>query len=247
MWSFAVLDLSAGIWKVKPKVSSIGYLKAQNAKGKHILIKPDIGIAPFYLLIDDLTWSLLCQHHQHKNGLWKPGRMVIETSPNNYQVWLRSYRPLALQEKRYWLKKLFSDPAADPNNRWGRSPGFRNRKAKYRNEEGKYPLSRLIWVDWNRKADIPFVNLKKEEKQPRSTIYRKSMRSQICRADYEKGDESATDFSYALALMRRGFSDATIEKRIIAERSNWKNHKGSRRMQCYLERTIRRARYLIDS
>lgn len=248
MWCFAVLDLSSGLWKVRPKVSILSYLKAQNAKGNHILIKPETDIAPFYLLVDDLTWSLVCQHHQYKNGLWKPGRMVVETSPHNYQIWLRSDRSLNLEEKRYWLKKLCNDPAADPHNRWGRSPGFRNRKDKYRDSEGRYPLSRLIWIDWNRKANIPFVKLPQKISQPhtqvRSEDYYRSI--QISRSNYEKDDESATDFSYALALIRRGFSNTAIEKRILAERTNWKNHKGSRRMQRYLERTIRRARFLIN-
>jgi len=54
--------------------------------------------------------------------------MVVETSSGNYQVWIHSDRPLSLDEKRYWLKRLHNDPGADRNNRWGRYPGFRNRK-----------------------------------------------------------------------------------------------------------------------
>ena len=38
--------------------------------------------------------------------------MIIETSPENYQVWIRSSRNLTMKEKQYWLKKMHSDPGA---------------------------------------------------------------------------------------------------------------------------------------
>jgi len=83
--------------------------------------------------------------------------MVVETSPYNYQVWILSNRFLSIAEKRYWLKKLCNDPGAGPNNRWGRCPGFRNRKQKHKDSKGGYPLAKLIWVDWKNKALIPQV------------------------------------------------------------------------------------------
>ena len=127
-WHVAVLDMHIGRWVVEPRPSNIAYLKAENAHGRHILIQPHSTIAPYYLLVDDICWSLIQQQHQHKDGRWKPGRMLVQTSNNNYQLWIHSRRPLSLNQKRYWLKKLNSDPGADPKNRWGRCPGFRNRK-----------------------------------------------------------------------------------------------------------------------
>jgi hypothetical protein len=154
-WQLAVLDLNSGRWIVESKASNIPYLKAENANGRHILIRPTPVVDPCYMMADDLDRHLLRRHHCRPDGSWKPGRMVVETSPGNFQVWIHSSRFLQLDEKRHWLVKMRSDPGADPKNRWGRCPGFRNRKEKYRDSKGRYPLSRLIWVDWKNEAVIP--------------------------------------------------------------------------------------------
>jgi hypothetical protein len=246
-WRLAVLDPERGRWIVAPCVSSIGYLRAQNACGRHILMQP--ARDGYYLLADDLSSPIICHHHRLADGSWKPGRMVVETSPANYQVWIHSTRFLSLTEKRYWLKKLLSDPGADPNQRWGRCPGFRNRKEKYRTLDGHYPLARLIWIDWQRSATIPQPDVTCLPKSPLSPL---SQRGSVChlkplsRIDYDRGDESATDFAYALALARRGFTDETICERLSAERTCWRNHHNPTKRMLYLDRTIRRVRQLIQ-
>ena len=203
-----------------------------------------------YLLADDLCWKLICRQHRQADGTWKPGRMVVETSPRNYQVWIHSQGQLSLIEKRCWLKRLGSDPGADPNNRWGRCPGFRNRKDKHRNACGQYPLARLIWIDWVREAQIPHPPLHAPATEeplshppPRGFVCRKN---RVCRSDYERGNQSATDFSYALALARRGHGEDEIRSRILSERTNWDKHGGQRRTDLYLNRTIRRAKMIIE-
>ena len=258
---------------IKPKALNIPYLKAENAKGRHVLLQPEPVIESYYLLVDDLTWPQILSHHHYPNGGWKQGRMVVETSPENYQVWIHASRRLSLIEKRYWLKRLCSDPGADPNNRWGRCPGFRNRKDKYHNPTGGYPLSKLIWIDWKRQAEIPhsdneisssFSNREQCKKGSRAFIDPDETSSKtsipfsplpqggVCRAkdfsrtDYARGDESATDFSYAIALARKGFTDNEIRERILSERSIWKNHLGDRRMKHYLNRTITKARSIVE-
>lgn len=203
-----------------------------------------------YLLADDLSWPVVCRCHQCMDGTWKPGRMVIETSPRNYQVWIHSRRLLSLTEKRYWLNRLMSDPGADPDNRWGRCPGFRNRKEKHRTPSGHYPLSRLIWVDWTGPVEIPHTAL--ELAVPTSSPLSHQphgggvCRQHLSRSDYDCGDESTTDFSYALALARRGYAPTEMRRCLLSERSNWHNHCGQTRMERYLDRTIRRVMALIE-
>jgi hypothetical protein len=250
-WRLAVLDMDRGRWIVKPETSNIPYLKAENANGRHILIQPDSTLDPYYLLVDDVGWTLIQRQHQFKNGVWKPGRMVVETSRRNYQVWIHSSRHLSLKEKRYWLKKLHSDPGADPNNRWGRCPGFRNRKHKHRRSTGGYPLSRLIWIDWRYRAEIPDTHINTSDSElkrlspqpPEGGVCR---RQDITRANYTRGDESATDFAYAIALFRRGYTTQFVRGCILSERSDWKNHIGERRKSHYLNRTIERAKIIVD-
>jgi hypothetical protein len=133
-WNIAVLDLERGRWINEASSRNIAYFKAENANGRHILMKPFKEKECFYLLIDDLDRSIILKHH-HENGSWKAGRMVIETSPGNFQVWIHSANALSINDKKYWLQKLCSDPGAHPNGRWGRCPGFRNRKEIYRNSK----------------------------------------------------------------------------------------------------------------
>ena len=250
-WRLAVLDMDQGRWNVKPQTSNIPYLKAENANGRHILIQPDSTLEPYYLLVDDVGWTLIQRQHQFKDGVWKPGRMVVETSRRNYQVWIHSSRHLLLKEKRYWLKKLHSDPGADPNSRWGRCPGFRNRKNKHRRFTGGYPLSRLIWIDWRYRAEIPDTHINTSGSDLKS-LSPQALESGVCRlqditrANYARGDESATDFAYAIALFRRGYTTQFVRDCILSERSDWKNHTGERRKSHYLNRTIERAKIIVD-
>jgi hypothetical protein len=247
-WRLAILDMKKGRWIVGPAPSRIGYLKAENANGRHILMQPVDESR--YLLADDLCREMICRQHRHIGGMWKPGRMVVETSPQNYQVWIRSQRELSLTEKRYWLKRLGSDPGADPNNRWGRCPGFRNRKDKHRSTCGQYPLARLIWIDWVTEAQIPHTIFEASatgeplsHPPPRGFVCRKN---NICRSDYDRGNQSATDFSYALALTRGGHGEDEIRSRILSERTNWDNHRAGRRIELYLDRTVRKAKSIIE-
>ena len=144
-----------------------------------------------------------------------------------------------------------SDPGASPRHRWGRAPGFRNRKEKYQCEKG-YPLSRLVWVDWKNRAKIPRVEIEIEFDEGSSKeverVNRQFNRSSLpSRGNCDKGDESSTDFAYALALLRRGVDRFEVEQRIRDERTNWENHKGEPRIQAYLKRTIDRAQTVINS
>lgn len=250
-YNLAVLDMNAGKrWIVKPKTSHIAYLKAQNTQGKHILVQPFVQSC--YLMADDITPQLLCHQHKFCNGTWRPGRMVVETSPDNYQVWIHASRQLDLDEKRYWLKKMKSDPGADPYNRWGRCPGFRNKKKKYCDASGGHPLARLIWIDWKRQAHIPKAAIP-VAKSKNATLSPLPMEGGVCRSfkiyrhQYNRGDESATDFAYAMALFRRGAGENDVRNRLLEQRNDWENHTGIKRKEAYLKRTIHRAQLLICS
>ena len=245
-WRLAVLDLEKGRWLIDPKPAIIAYLKSQNAKGRHILIQPK---APEnYLLADDISPKLLCAHHKRPDGSFKPGRMIVETSPSNFQVWLHFNHPLGLDQKRFLLRILRSDPAADPNNRFGRCPGFRNRKAKYQTAQGHFPLAKLIWIDWSHQTWIPdgfcFPRMPQASTvSPLPSFW--GVCQSLSRDRYQKENESRTDFSYALALIRKGFSDDQIRSRILAERSNWNHHRNEKKQMLYIDRTIGRARKIL--
>lgn len=71
--------------------------------------------------------------------------------------------------------------------------------------------------------------------------------SHLSRMDYIKNDPSATDFSFVLALLRTGHTEQQIEQRIIMERPDFRNHQGEQRKQQYIERTIKRAKEIINN
>jgi len=166
---------------------------------------------------------------------------INETS--YYQVWIHPENPLSIDDKLYWLKKLCSDPSTHPDNRWGRCPGFRNCKAIYRNLHNQYPLSKLVWVDWRYLANVP----KHLSTQPHSTLGGECQNSHLSRMDYIKNDPYATDFSFVLALLRAGKTEQQIEQQIIMERPDFRNHQGEKRRQQYIERTIKRAKEIINN
>lgn len=216
--------------------------------GKHILIQPASHQEPYYLLADDLNRCLLEAHHQHPVGKWRPGRMIIETSPGNYQVWIHASCCLSLDEKRYWLRKMKSDPGADPHHRWGRCPGFFNKKEKHRSTSGLFPLSKLIWVDWRNTAHIPKTAKRDPKRCDHLMLLEARHHTRIPRrTDYERHNESVTDFTYALALARRQFTKDEIIKRLLEERNDWTNHEGILRKHHYLDRTVSKAIAIINS
>jgi hypothetical protein len=240
----------SAVWSVKPVEKVENYLKAMNANGRHIFIRPTFEREPYYMLIDDHDKKALDTFH-NENGKWKPGRMVVETSPGNYQVWIKLDRALTNKEKSHWLKKMGSDPGASPKHRWGRAPGFRNKKEKYLTEEG-HPLSKLVWVDYKDAAKIPKIKEQRIEQQeiPRikaSPKTNKDVKSFPTRADFERGDNNATDFAYVLSLMRRGVGREEVQTRILAERDNWDNHRTERQKQDYFKRTFDKAEAVIEN
>ena len=244
-WKIGVLNPDNGLWSLTPSSNKIGYLRAMNTRGYHIFMKPEDERR--FLLLDDIPEDRL--NYQKEQDRFKPGRLVVETSPGNFQVWVKAGRSISNPEKRYWIRYFNSDTACDPNSRWGRCPGFRNRKDKYE-QDGHYPLSRLIWVDWQKVAQIPKITLPKKPVclQIAKVCVKKHNRSgkYVQRCDYERGDDSTTDFAYVLALLRQGVDPEAITERLLHEREDWTHHKGERRQTAYLKRTIRKAVDIIN-
>ena len=219
--------------------------QAGNANGRHVFIQP--ANESCFLLVDDLKRSRVEQDHMNCEG-WRAGRMCVETSPNNFQVWVHADRPLSFDDKKYWLERLGSDPDAGPRGRWGRCPGFRNRKDQYQNVLG-WPLSKLIWIDYKMKASIPMVSApevvtKSTDSPPTPKgVARQSLARNIRRSHYDRGNDSKTDFAYVLALLRRGYSEQVIRQRILNERTQWRKHKNPER---YVERTVKKAKACLQ-
>jgi len=118
------------------------YLKYRNTNGAHIYTRPT-GESP-YTLLDDLSPDTL----ERLDGEGYTPAAVIETSPGSFQAWLRHSQPLSKELGTLAAKTLAEQFGADRSaadwRRFGRIPGFTNRKPRHRDAQGLYPFARLI-------------------------------------------------------------------------------------------------------
>ncbi len=118
------------------------YLRYRNARGAHLYLRPTGESA--YTLLDDLTRGALARLDAEG---YNPAA-VVRTSPGNFQAWLRHVEPLPKELGTLAAKTLAArfgaDGAAADWRRFGRIPGFTNRKPQYRDAGGLYPFVRLV-------------------------------------------------------------------------------------------------------
>jgi len=118
-------------------LSRLSLLKAHNARGAHIYIRP-AGEHRFTVL-DDLTADSVAR----LTGDGLEPCAVVETSLGNFQAWLKHDdvypTPLSTFIAQTFAKRYDADPSAADWRRFGRLPGFTNCKPKYRKSNGFYP------------------------------------------------------------------------------------------------------------
>jgi hypothetical protein len=115
----------------------LSLLKAHNARGAHIYIRP--AGKHCFTVLDDLNQNSVDQ--LAADG-YEPCALV-ETSSDNFQVWLKHDAPypapLSTFIAQALAKRYSADPSAADWRRFGRLPGFTNCKPKYRMSNGLYP------------------------------------------------------------------------------------------------------------
>lgn len=122
---------------------------AANVSGSHIYVRvcaPSIDQHPGILLLDDLDRPAI--YKLGVEGLEPTA--VVETSPDNYQAWIRLVpagqhlaHSVALAAVRLLIERFGADPRASSPTQPGRLVGFTNRKPAYFNRD-RYPFVRLI-------------------------------------------------------------------------------------------------------
>lgn len=248
------------VWDVETILKSVLWLRHQNLSGRNIYIRPkgehDLS------LVDDLTKDALLSM---KETGFNPA-LIVETSPGNYQAWLRHAEELSKEVStaaaRSLAEKLGGDRGAADWRHFGRLAGFTNRKAKYADAgTGLYPFVRLIEAggDVYPEAERFIAGVKDEFVRQRAE--RERLRKQIAklgpvlskelktidgfRADARYGgDGNRIDLAYAVYAFSHGASATEVASVI---RSRDLSHKGSeRRQNDYVERTIKKALARID-
>ena len=120
---------------------AVKWLRHENAKGAHVYIRP-AGIHSLSLL-DDLTAEAI---ERMKAEGFEPA-VVVETSPNNFQVWLNHGQILEVVTSTHAAKQLAERFGGDPSSadwrHFGRLAGFTNPKPERQLASGLRPFARL--------------------------------------------------------------------------------------------------------
>lgn len=250
------------VWDTAALIRSIPWLRNQNLEGRNIYIRPkgehDLS------LVDDLSSESLAVM---KRDGFTPAA-VVETSPENFQAWLkhpeRLSKELGTAAARALSERFGGDTKAADWRHFGRLAGFTNRKEKYRSPEtGFHPFVKLIEANgavyheaqrFLREVRLK-VERREQEKQhqqesPRVAAERPQRESQLKSIDAFRtdprygGDGTRVDLAYGIYAFSRGASAAQIEAAI---RSRDLSHKGGdRRQRDYVERTIKKALEAAD-
>jgi hypothetical protein len=242
------------IWDADTILNSLPWLRHKNSEGRNIYVRPK---GEHHLsLIDDLTDSAVSAM---KERGFNPA-VIVETSPRNFQVWLKHPEGLNRQEgtaaARALAEKFGGDRSAADWRHFGRLAGFTNRKAKYLDARtGLYPFVRLIEAEGvvYPEAERFLAGVRNDTERQRAE--RERQREQIrkvavlpkklkpveaFRTDARyAGDGTRIDLAYAVYAFSHGAGTAEVEAAI---RSRDLSHKGNeRRQNDYVERTIKKA------
>lgn len=118
-------------------MARIPLLKAHNARGAHIYIRP--AREHRYTVLDDLSSESVAR----LTGDGYEPCAVVETSTGNFQAWLKHSEiyPSAISTlaAQTLARRYGADPSAADWRRFGRLPGFTNPKPKYKKENGLFP------------------------------------------------------------------------------------------------------------
>jgi hypothetical protein len=247
------------VWDAETIVRSVPWLRHQNRDGRNIYIRPkgehDLS------MVDDLTTEAVSAM---KETGFDPA-VIVETSPGNYQAWLRHPERLSKEVStaaaRALTEKFGGDRGAADWRHFGRLAGFTNRKAKYFDAgTGLYPFVRLIeaaggvYPEAVRflagvKSSLERRQAEREQLRQRAkaaTIRPQDLKSiDVFRGDSRYGgDGTRVDLAYAVYALSHGASAEELEAAI---RSRDLSHKGNeRRQNDYVERTIKKALATID-
>jgi hypothetical protein len=245
------------VWDGETLHRSIPWLRHQNRDGRNIYVRPkgEHNLS----LVDDLSRDAVVAM---KQAGFTP-TAVVETSPGNFQAWLKHPEQLSKElgtlAARTLAQQFGGDPGAADWRHFGRLAGFTNRKEKYRDATtGLHPFVRLIEVTGSiyPEADrflgsvrAAFEQHQQKERERYAAAHNSLERTshpsvlksiEAFRADPKYGgDGTRIDLAYAIYAASRGATEPEIAAAI---RSRDLSHKGGDARQAdYVQRTIRKA------
>lgn len=245
-------------WDTEALLRSVPWLKYQNRNGRNIYVRPQ---GEHRLsLIDDLKAADV---QTMKVSGFTPA-VVVQTSPNNFQAWVKHPEVLDKETStaaaRALAQRFGGDPGAADWRHFGRLSGCSNRKEKYRGSDGLYPFVRLMessgaeYEQGRQFLTAVRTQLEKDRaerariseaaRSPRAVSAGPVKSIDEFRADARYGgDGTRVDLAYAVYALSHGAAETDI---IAALYSRDLSHKGSaKRQDDYVRRTIQKAATLI--
>lgn len=135
------IEMSAG-----DVIANIPRLRRENAKGADVYIRPVPREQHPYVLLDDVGVGTIQRMKQ--DGI-EP-TIEVETSPSNYQVWIRLPESLSRPDRKAVERLLVGRYGADRNSadggHYGRLAGFTNRKPGHIQDDGRSPFVKLAAI-----------------------------------------------------------------------------------------------------
>lgn len=243
--------------------SFLAWLARENSLGGHIYVKPTPGPSFEHLLLDDLKPEFLAQLKKDR----LPVSCIVQTSPGNYQAWLKFPEPMSSDEARgvarLLTRKYHADPACAAKSHFGRLAGFTNRKEKYRKADGRFPWvylvdarDRMLTPEQQRQfltearsrgLVTPEVSHEAELTQSLPTRVRLTdagrLYERLRTAKIARGckDESAIDLSFCLLGLRERVPEAEIVA-VLRQNSPRLEVRKAGHVEDYLARTLDKAR-----
>ena len=243
-------------WDAEAVIRSIPWMRFQNLTGRNVYIRPR-GEHELTLL-DDLSADAVARL---KSTGFAPA-LVVETSPGNFQAWLKHHRQLPKELSTAVARKLAAEFGADQGaadwRHFGRLVGYTNRKLTRRLENGQFPFVRLVEATGKRYPEAErFVDdIGKQLEHDATRRQRMTVHSSVGEQKHLKGiesfranpiyggDNTRVDLAYAVYALSRGVSEDSVAAAI---RSRDLSHKGNERRQDeYVARTVNKALLTIE-
>jgi len=129
-------------WGVRQVLKSLLWLRRENLNRGHIYVRP-AGVHGLSL-VDDLKAGAIARM---KTEGYEPA-VVVETSPGNFQAWLKHGEVLdevtSTQASKLLAARFGGDPGSADWRHFGRLAGFTNPKPERRLQSGLQPFARLV-------------------------------------------------------------------------------------------------------
>jgi len=235
-------------------LDAVGFLKSKNAAGCDIYIRPEGSLG--LILLDDVSRGAIAR----MKGEGATPSCVIETSPDNFQVWIRVSRdPIPKEQATHIARTLTQTYDADPSSadyrHFGRLAGFTNKKPLYVDLYGKAPyvlaheckpVLAPIGQEMLLKASISPVKPSSVVQTTQTTITSPQAFYEAQMGFYEgryqsRLDVSRADWAIVGKMLLQGYSDTEITDTLTACSPALQSRKAGH-VEDYISRTLAKQR-----